>query len=158
VSIPDPEQYAQMLDAAAEAGYAYPAVSVSSSETLNAALRGFAEAECDGSVELTMGGAAHVSGAAVGRGESGARAPAAFAREVACGDGVLVALQTATAHRISSTRSLGRFSQSHSGDASLARRPGRPSQSAPSLPRVRLAAAKRSERIAGPFPAAPVSA
>jgi fructose/tagatose bisphosphate aldolase len=29
-----------MLDAAAEGGYAYPAVNVSSSETLNAALRG----------------------------------------------------------------------------------------------------------------------
>jgi len=57
VSIPDSKQYAQMLDAAAEGGYAYPAVNVSSSETLNAALRGFAEAESDGIVEVTTGGA-----------------------------------------------------------------------------------------------------
>jgi fructose-bisphosphate aldolase class II len=94
VSVPDSEQYAQMLDSAAEGAYAYPAVNVSSSETLNAALRGFAEAESDGIVELTTGGAAYVSGAAVGRGESGARALAAFAREVGREYGVLVALHT----------------------------------------------------------------
>jgi fructose-bisphosphate aldolase, class II len=94
VSIPDSEQYAQMLDAAAEGGYAYPAVNVSSSETLNAALRGFAEAESDGIVELTTGGAAYVSGAAVGHGESGARALAAFAHEVGRDYAVLVALHT----------------------------------------------------------------
>ena len=94
VSVPDSEQYAQMLDAAAEARYAYPAVNVSSSETLNAALRGFAEAESDGIVELTTGGAAYVSGAAVGHGESGARALAAFAHEVGRKYGVLAALHT----------------------------------------------------------------
>jgi fructose-bisphosphate aldolase, class II len=94
VSIPDSEQYAHMLDAAAEGGYAYPAVNVSSSETLNAALRGFAEAESDGIVELTPGGAAYTSGTAVGHGEIGARALAAFAHEVARGYGVFVALHT----------------------------------------------------------------
>jgi hypothetical protein len=41
VSVPDSEQYAHMLDAAAADGYAYPAVNVSSSETLDAAMRGF---------------------------------------------------------------------------------------------------------------------
>jgi fructose-bisphosphate aldolase class II len=94
VGVPDPEQYRQMLDSAAAGGYAYPAVNVTSSETLNAALRGFAEAESDGIVELTTGGAAYVSGAAVGRGERGARALAAFAREVASDYDVLVALHT----------------------------------------------------------------
>ena len=94
MGVPDPEQYRQMLDAAAEGGYAYPAVNVTSSETLNAALRGFAEAESDGIVELTTGGAAYVSGAAVGNGERGARALAAFAREVAGDYDVLVALHT----------------------------------------------------------------
>jgi fructose-bisphosphate aldolase, class II len=94
VSVPDTDQYAQMLDAAAEGGYAYPAVNVSSSETLNAALRGVAEAESDGIVELTTGGAAYVSGAAVGHGESGARALAAFAHEVGREYGHLVALHT----------------------------------------------------------------
>jgi fructose-bisphosphate aldolase, class II len=94
VSVPDSEQYAHMLDAAATGGYAYPAINVSSSETLNAALRGFAEAESDGIVELTTGGAAYVSGAAVGHGELGARALASFAQEVGRGYGVLVGLHT----------------------------------------------------------------
>jgi fructose-bisphosphate aldolase class II len=94
MSVPDSEQYAHMLDAAAVGGYAYPAVNVSSSETLNAALRGFAKAESDGIVELSTGGAAYVSGAAVGHGESGARALAAFAHEVGRRYGVLVALHT----------------------------------------------------------------
>ena len=67
---------------------------MSSFETLNAALRGFAEAESDGILELTSGGAAYVSGAAVGHGESGARALAAFAHEVGRDYGVLVALHT----------------------------------------------------------------
>jgi fructose-bisphosphate aldolase class II len=94
VSIPDTEQYVQMLDAAAQGGYAYPAVNVSSSETLNAALRGFAEAESDGVVQLTTGAAAYASGAGVGEGEAGARALAAFAHEVGREYGVLVALHT----------------------------------------------------------------
>jgi fructose-bisphosphate aldolase, class II len=94
VSVPDSEQYAQMLDAAAAGSYAFPAVNVTSSETLNAALRGFAGAESDGIVELTTGGAAYVSGAAVGHGELRARALAAFAHEVGRESGVLVALHT----------------------------------------------------------------
>jgi fructose-bisphosphate aldolase, class II len=94
VSIPDSEQYAHMLDAAAEGGFAYPAVNVSSSETLNAALRGFAEAESDGIVELTTGGAAYTSGTTVGHSEIGARALAGFAHEVARESSVFVALHT----------------------------------------------------------------
>jgi fructose-bisphosphate aldolase, class II len=94
VSIPDSEQYAHMLDAAAEGGYAYPAVNVSSSETLNAALRGFAEAESDGIVQLTTGGATYTSGSAVGHSEVGARALTAFAHEVARRYDVFVALHT----------------------------------------------------------------
>lgn len=94
MTIPDSEQYAHMLDAAAEGGFAYPAVNVTSSETLNAALRGFAEAESDGIVELTTGGAAYTSGTAVGHGEIGARALAGFAHEVARKSGVFVALHT----------------------------------------------------------------
>ena len=82
MSVPDSEQYMQMLDAAAEGGYAYPSVNVTSTETLNAALRGFAEAESDGMVQLSTGGAAYLSGAAVGHKEIGARALAAVAREV----------------------------------------------------------------------------
>ncbi|MGC1801028.1 MAG: class II fructose-bisphosphate aldolase, partial [Solirubrobacterales bacterium] len=94
MSVPDSEQYMQMLDAAAEGGYAYPSVNVTSTETLNAALRGFAEAESDGIVQLSTGGAAYLSGAAVGHKEIGARALAAVAREISRESPVLVALHT----------------------------------------------------------------
>ena len=43
-----PEKYAEMLDAAKTKAFAFPAINVSSSQTLNAALAGFAEAESDG--------------------------------------------------------------------------------------------------------------
>jgi fructose/tagatose bisphosphate aldolase len=48
--MPSPERHAEMLHAASAGGYAFPAVNISSSETLSAALRGFAEAESDGIV------------------------------------------------------------------------------------------------------------
>jgi fructose/tagatose bisphosphate aldolase len=57
--VPTPEQYLAMLDAASEEGYAYAAVNVSSSQTLNAALRGFAAAGADGIVQVTTGGASY---------------------------------------------------------------------------------------------------
>ena len=40
--IATPEIYAAMLDRAKAGAFAYPAINVSSSQTLNAALRGFA--------------------------------------------------------------------------------------------------------------------
>ena len=42
MTIATPERYAQMLDAARRGGYAYPAINVTSTQTLNAALQGFA--------------------------------------------------------------------------------------------------------------------
>ena len=47
-----------MLDAARRGGYAYPAINVTSSQTLNAALQGFADAESDGIIQVSVGGAA----------------------------------------------------------------------------------------------------
>ena len=88
-----PEQYAAMLDSAREHGYAFPAVNVSSSSTLNAACAGLAKAGSDGIVQLTPSGAAFASGAA-GSAAAGARAIAAFARELADGYPVLIALHT----------------------------------------------------------------
>ena len=43
--IASPEIYNQMLDRAKSGAFAYPAINVSSSQTLVAALRGFAEAK-----------------------------------------------------------------------------------------------------------------
>jgi fructose-bisphosphate aldolase class II len=51
------EQYTAMLDGAAASGYAFPAINVTSSQTLNAAVQGFADAGSDGIVQITVGGA-----------------------------------------------------------------------------------------------------
>jgi fructose-bisphosphate aldolase class II len=87
-----PQQYADMLDAAHAGGYALPAVNVTSSQTLNAALTGFAEAASDGIVQITVGGASYLSGG--GRPVDGARALAAMASELARRVPVAVALHT----------------------------------------------------------------
>ena len=60
--IATPDQYVAMLDRAKEGGFAYPAINVTSSQTLNAALQGFAEAESDGIIQVSTGGAEYLSG------------------------------------------------------------------------------------------------
>jgi fructose-bisphosphate aldolase, class II len=92
--IATPEVYAQMLDRAKEQGFAYPAINVTSSQTLNAALRGFAEAESDGIVQISTGGAEYLSGAGVKDMVTGAVAMAHFARTVAGKYPVHIALHT----------------------------------------------------------------
>jgi fructose-bisphosphate aldolase class II len=92
--IATPEVYAQMLDRAKERGFAYPAINVTSSQTLNAALRGFAEAESDGIVQISTGGAEYLSGAGVKDMVTGAVALAHFAQTVAAKYPVNVALHT----------------------------------------------------------------
>lgn len=89
-----PEKYAEMIDAAKAGKYAYPAINVTSSQTLHAALRGFAEAESDGIIQVSTGGAEYFSGSTVKDMVVGAKAFAVFAREVAKGYGVNVAIHT----------------------------------------------------------------
>ncbi len=72
-----------MLDAARAGGYAYPAINVTSSQTLNAALQGFADAESDGIIQVSVGGSAYFSGQRVADRVTGSLAFAAFAHEVA---------------------------------------------------------------------------
>src|SRR6185312_2552230 len=81
--IASPEVYAEMLDRAKAGGFAYPAINVTSSQTLNAALRGFAEAESDGIVQVSWGGANFASGASINDMVDGAVALAEFAGVVA---------------------------------------------------------------------------
>jgi fructose-bisphosphate aldolase class II len=81
--IATPEIYAQMLDTAKQRGYAYPAINVTSSQTLNAALRGFADAGSDGIIQISTGGAEYLSGSAVKDMVVGASALAEFAHVVA---------------------------------------------------------------------------
>jgi fructose-bisphosphate aldolase, class II len=91
--LPTPDQYAAMLDGAAAGRYAFPAINVTSSQTLNAAMRGFAEAGSDGIVQVTVGGARYLSGT-LKDGLSGARAFAALGRELVARYPVAIALHT----------------------------------------------------------------
>jgi fructose-bisphosphate aldolase class II len=89
-----PEKYAEMLDAAKAGAYAFPAINVSSSQTLNAALQGFAEAGSDGIVQVSTGGADYLSGPTVKDMVTGSVAFAAYAAEVAKNYPVNIALHT----------------------------------------------------------------
>jgi fructose-bisphosphate aldolase, class II len=92
--IATPETYAEMLARAKENSFAYPAVNVTSSQTLSAALRGFAEAESDGIIQVSTGGADFWSGATIKDMVTGAVAMAEYANVVAEKYPVTVALHT----------------------------------------------------------------
>ncbi|MDX3657538.1 class II fructose-bisphosphate aldolase [Streptomyces sp. ID05-26A] len=92
--IATPEVYAEMLDRAKANEFAYPAINVTSSETLNAALRGFAEAESDGIIQVSTGGAEFASGTKVKDMVTGAVALAEYAHVVAAKYPVNIALHT----------------------------------------------------------------
>ncbi len=87
------EVYAQMLDVAKHGGFAYPSINVTSSQTLNAALRGFADAGSDGIVQVSTGGAEYLSGSVKDM-VTGATALAEFAHVVAARYPVHIALHT----------------------------------------------------------------
>ena len=92
--IATPEVYAAMLDAAKQGSFAYPAINVSSSQTLNAALQGFTEAGSDGILQISTGGAEYLSGPTIKNMVAGAVALAEFAHEVAKNYPINVALHT----------------------------------------------------------------
>ncbi len=92
--IATPDAYAEMLDRAKAGRFAYPAINVTSSQTLNAALRGFAEAESDGIVQVSTGGAEYLSGPTVKDMVLGATALAEYAHHVAKAYDVTIALHT----------------------------------------------------------------
>lgn len=92
--IASPEQYAAMIDNAKQQGFAFPAINVTSSQTLNAALQGFADAESDGIIQVSLGTALYLSGARVQNRARGSKALAQYAHEVAQDYGVTIALHT----------------------------------------------------------------
>lgn len=92
--IATPDQYAEMLDRAKERGFAFPAINVSSSQTINAVLQGLTEAGSDGIIQVTTGGADYFAGHTRTARASGALAMAAFTREVAKNYPITVALHT----------------------------------------------------------------
>src|SRR5215475_8051352 len=59
------EIYCKMLDKARERRFAYPAMNVTSLTTANAVLRGLAESNSDGIIQVSTGGGAFASGSAV---------------------------------------------------------------------------------------------
>jgi fructose-bisphosphate aldolase class II len=92
--VADPQTYARMLDAAREGRYAYPAINITSSETVNAALRGFAEAGSDGLIQVSTGGAEFASGTHVKNMAAGAIALAEFIHRIAENYDVNIAITT----------------------------------------------------------------
>ena len=87
-------EYQEMLDRAKAGGFAYPALNVSSSQTLNAALAGLQAAGSDGIIQVSTGGADYWSGPTIKNRVSGALGFAALAREVAKNYDIKVALHT----------------------------------------------------------------
>jgi fructose-bisphosphate aldolase, class II len=87
------DQYRAMIDAARAGQFAYPAVNVTSTETLNAALRGFADVRSDGIVQITTGAARYLAGPAEDA-AVGAHAFAEIAHVLAESSPVLIALHT----------------------------------------------------------------
>ena len=92
--IATPEAYADMLDRAKAGRFAYPAINVTSSQTLNAALQGFADAGSDGIVQVSTGGAEYLAGQKVKDMVVGAVALAEYAHVVAARYDVQIALHT----------------------------------------------------------------
>jgi fructose-bisphosphate aldolase class II len=92
--IATPEVYTAMLDAAKKGSFAYPAINVSSSQTLNAALQGFTEAGSDGIIQVSTGGAEYASGPTIKNMVAGLLALAAYAHEVAKNYPINIALHT----------------------------------------------------------------
>jgi fructose-bisphosphate aldolase class II len=92
--IATPEVYAEMIDRAKAGRFAYPAINVTSSSTVNAAIQGFAEAESDGIIQFSWGGAEFASGQKVKDMVTGAIALAEFAHVVAAKYDVNIALHT----------------------------------------------------------------
>lgn len=89
-----PDVYAEMFQKAREGRFAYPAINVTSSQTVNAALQGFAEAESDGIIQISTGGAEYASGQKVKDMVTGAVALADYAREVAKKYSINIGLHT----------------------------------------------------------------
>jgi fructose-bisphosphate aldolase class II len=92
--IATPEIYNDMLDRAKSDGFAYPAINCTSSESINAALKGFADAGSDGIIQFSTGGAEFASGTGVKNMVVGAVGLAEFAHVVAKQYSINVALHT----------------------------------------------------------------
>lgn len=92
--IATPAQYASMLDAAQQGGYAYPGINVTSIATINAALKAFAEAKSDGIIQFSTGAGEFASGQMVKDAVHGTIVLAEAAHRLAEKYDVLIGLHT----------------------------------------------------------------
>ncbi|MEI6404383.1 MAG: class II fructose-bisphosphate aldolase [Actinomycetes bacterium] len=92
--IATPEVYNEMLDRAKAGAFAYPAINCTSSQSIVAAIRGFAQAESDGIVQVSWGGAEFASGQLVKNMVAGSVALAEFTHAIAAYYDVNIALHT----------------------------------------------------------------
>jgi fructose-bisphosphate aldolase, class II len=92
--IATPEVYAEMLGRAKEQSFAFPAINCVGSESVNAAIKGFADAGSDGIIQISTGGAEFASGLGVKEMVTGAVALAEFAHVIAAEYPITVALHT----------------------------------------------------------------
>ena len=87
-------QYSEMLDRARKGKFAYPAINVTSLTTANAVLKGLADSKSDGIIQVSTGGGAFASGAAVKDMALGAISIAEHVHRVAARYPIYVALHT----------------------------------------------------------------
>jgi len=92
--VASPEEYAAIIDGAKSQAFALPAINVSSSQTIHGVLEGLAEAESDGILQVSTGGADYLSGHSIKNRVSGSLAFAAYVTEVAKNYPIRVALHT----------------------------------------------------------------
>ncbi len=92
------QQYCHMLDNAKHNKFAYPAINITSSETINAALLAFKEANSDGIIQVSTGGAKFASGIGLGSMSKGAIALAIYTHTMAAHYDINVALHTDHCH------------------------------------------------------------
>jgi fructose-bisphosphate aldolase class II len=87
-------QYCEMLDRARKGRFAYPAINVTSLTTANAVLKGLADSKSDGIIQVSTGGGAFASGAAVKDMALGAISIAEHVHRAAARYPIYVALHT----------------------------------------------------------------
>jgi fructose-bisphosphate aldolase class II len=92
--VADDREYREMLDRARDGRFAYPAINVTSLTTANAVLEGLADSKSDGIIQVSTGGGAFASGAAVKDMALGAISIAEHVHRVAERYPVYVALHT----------------------------------------------------------------
>jgi fructose-bisphosphate aldolase class II len=98
MAVVNPQQYLKMLKMAKDGKYAFPAFNVTSTETVNAVLLGLKEANADGIIQVSTGGAEFFSGQGVKNMAKGAIAMAEYVHLMAAEYDVNVALHTDHCH------------------------------------------------------------